>query len=69
MAAKEEEQKALRKREEEVFISERREDYGALIIAAIALIFVLVVGLSTSKDIFSTKHGWFIFVKSLLPLL
>lgn len=69
MATKKEEQEALRKREKEVFVSERREDYGALIVAAIAIVVALILGADTGKEIFSVKHGWFIFVKSLLPLL
>lgn len=66
---REEEQKALRKREAEVFMSERREDYGALIVAAITIVVILAIGLKTGKEIFSVKNGWFIFVKTLLPLL
>jgi hypothetical protein len=69
MATREEEQEALKKREAEVFMSERREDYGALIIAAITIVVILAIGLKTGKEIFSVKSGWFIFVKSLLPLL
>jgi hypothetical protein len=69
MATRDEEQEALRKREAEVFMSERREDYGALIVAGITIVVVLLIGLKTGKAIFSVKHGLFIFVKSLLPLL
>ena len=66
MAEEEADLEALRKREREVFVSERREDYGALIVAGIAIVIALVVG---HKGMSAFFKSLIIVGKSLLPLL
>jgi hypothetical protein len=66
MAKEEVDMEALRKREKEVFVSERREDYGALIVAGIAILIALIVG---EKGMSAFFKSLVIVGKAFLPLL
>lgn len=66
MDTKDKDLEALKKREAAVFMSERREDYGALIVSGIAILVALIVGVDGMKAFFSSLV---IVGKALLPLL
>lgn len=50
--AQEYDEESMREKDKEVFQSERREDWGALILAAIAIIISFIVGLDNMQAFF-----------------